>query len=328
MLLQTSTLSNILSLLILLPPPFPASQRAFDKDIVALMTKRVIDIAGCAPKGLKVYLNGKRVDVASFKDYVDMYLPSPDTQRVHEKISDRWEVVIAPTDGHFQQTSFVNSICTIKGGTHVTLIADQAVKGLTELINKKHKTANVKPFQIKNHMWVFVNSLIENPAFDSQTKVNLTSKKTSFGSDPVLSEAFLKKLQKVGIVESVLAYSKFQEDKALKKNDGKKTSGRLVGIPKLEDANEAGGRRAAECTLILTEGDSAKTLAMAGLSIVGRDLFGVFPLRGKVLNVREANHKQIMANQEISYLKQVRIFPFFFFLYFLFLCCWHCCSTH
>lgn len=93
----------------------------------------------------------------------------------------------------------------------------------------------------------------------------------------------------------------------MKKNDGKKKSGRLVGIPKLEDANEAGGKNASDCTLILTEGDSAKALAMGGLTVVGRDYYGVFPLRGKLLNVREASHKQILANQEISYLKQVGI---------------------
>ena len=40
---------------------------------------------------------------------------------------------------------------------------------------------------------------------------------------------------------------------------------RLTGIPKLEDANFAGGPRSLECTLILTEGDSAKALAMSGL---------------------------------------------------------------
>jgi DNA topoisomerase II len=62
----------------------------------------------------------------------------------------------------------------------------------------------------------------------------------------------------------------------------------LLGIPKLEDANEAGSRTAERCTIILTEGDSAKSLALAGIEVVGRDTFGVFPLRGKFLNVRDA----------------------------------------
>ena len=96
---------------------------------------------------------------------------------------------------------------------------------------------------------------------------------------------------KTGVVESVLAFAAFKQSKELKKTDGAKR-GRLVGIPKLDDANEAGGRNSDKCTLILTEGDSAKALAISGLSVVGRDHYGVFPLRGKLLNVRDATHQQ------------------------------------
>ena len=80
---------------------------------------------------------------------------------------------------------------------------------------------------------------------------------------------------------------------------------RLSGLPKLSDANNAGTRKAQECTLILTEGDSAKALAIAGLGVVGRDNYGVFPLRGKLLNVREARHDQIMKNEEIQNIKKI-----------------------
>ena len=68
---------------------------------------------------------------------------------------------------------------------------------------------------------------------------------------------------------------------------------RLTGVAKLEDANDAGSKNSLDCTLILTEGDSAKTLAVSGLGVIGRDQYGVFPLRGKLLNVREASHKQV-----------------------------------
>ena len=74
---------------------------------------------------------------------------------------------------------------------------------------------------------------------------------------------------------------------------------------KLTDANKAGGRSGKDCTLILTEGDSAKSLAVAGLSVIGRDNYGVFPLRGKLLNVRDAKHDQIMKNEEIQNIKKI-----------------------
>ncbi len=80
---------------------------------------------------------------------------------------------------------------------------------------------------------------------------------------------------------------------------------RITGLTKLCDANKAGSRRADECTLILTEGDSAKALAVAGLGVVGRDTYGVFPLRGKLLNVRDAKHDQIMKNEEIQNIKKI-----------------------
>eukprot|EP00419_Tripos_fusus_P060173 CAMPEP_0172920608 /NCGR_PEP_ID=MMETSP1075-20121228/204394_1 /TAXON_ID=2916 /ORGANISM="Ceratium fusus, Strain PA161109" /LENGTH=88 /DNA_ID=CAMNT_0013780657 /DNA_START=1 /DNA_END=264 /DNA_ORIENTATION=+ len=81
---------------------------------------------------------------------------------------------------------------------------------------------------------------------------------------------------------------------------GRGNAMRILGIPKLDDANFAGGKRSAECTLILTEGDSAKSLAIAGLEVIGRDRYGVFPLKGKVLNVRDANYKQVSGNNEIQ----------------------------
>ncbi len=115
-----------------------------------------------------------------------------------------------------------------------------------------------------------------------------------YSSKCQISEKFYGQVLKSGIVENVLTWAKFKAESVLdKKQSGKKTN-KLKGIPKLEDANDAGGRNSLDCTLILTEGDSAKTLAVAGLGVVGRDKYGVFPLRGKLLNVREATHKQVI----------------------------------
>ena len=109
---------------------------------------------------------------------------------------------------------------------------------------------------------------------------------------------------KSGIVENILTFAKAKQNAQLKKTDGAKRS-RISGITKLDDANNAGTKKGSLCTLILTEGDSAKALAVSGLSVVGRDNFGVFPLRGKLLNVREANHKQILENVEVQALKKI-----------------------
>ncbi|XP_038905935.1 DNA topoisomerase 2 [Benincasa hispida] len=282
-----------------------------EDDVVALMKKRVLDLAGCLGKTVKVELNGQRVPIKSFQDYVDLYLKSASTfqteppKRYHIKPNDRWEIVVTLSEGQFQQVSFVNGISTIKGGTHVDYITNQISNYVMTAVNKKNKNANVKAHNVKNYLWVFINALIDNPSFDSQTKETLTKRSNSFGSTCELTPEFLKNVAtKSGIMDSVLSWVNFKQSKDLKKTDGAKTE-KISGIEKLEDANCAGGKNSEKCTLILTEGDSAKALAMAGLGVVGRDFYGVFPLRGKLLNVREATSKQITENKEIQYIKQI-----------------------
>ncbi|XP_076013334.1 DNA topoisomerase 2-beta [Genypterus blacodes] len=277
-----------------------------DKDIVALLTRRAYDIAGSC-KGVKVTLNGKKLPVNGFRSYVDLYVKDKLDETgvalkvVNESVNERWEVCLTMSEKGFQQISFVNSIATTKGGRHVDYVVDQIVAKLIEVVKKKNKAGViVKPFQVKNHIWVFVNALIENPSFDSQTKENMTLQTKSFGSKCLLSEKFVKAATNCGIVESILNWVKFKAQTQLNKKCSSVKHSKIKGIPKLDDANDAGGKHSSLCTLILTEGDSAKSLAVSGLGVIGRDRYGVFPLRGKILNVREATHKQIMENAEIN----------------------------
>ncbi|XP_055638882.1 DNA topoisomerase 2 [Toxorhynchites rutilus septentrionalis] len=281
-----------------------------DDDIVGLMSRRAFDVAA-STRGVSVYLNGKKLPIKNFKDYIDLYIKDQQDEVggpvkiCYENANERWEVAVTLSDRGFQQVSFVNSIATTKGGRHVDYIVDMIVKQLIEVLKKKNKGGvNIKPFQVKNHMWVFINCLIVNPTFDSQTKENMTLQSKSFGSKCTLSEKFITTVSKSGIVESVLQWAKFKAQTELSKTSGSKKS-KIKGVPKLEDANDAGTKNSLNCTLILTEGDSAKTLAVSGLGVVGRDTYGVFPLRGKLLNVREATHKQILENAEINNLNKI-----------------------
>uniref|UniRef100_A0A1A9WKD3 DNA topoisomerase 2 n=1 Tax=Glossina brevipalpis TaxID=37001 RepID=A0A1A9WKD3_9MUSC len=280
-----------------------------DEDIIALMSRRAFDIAASS-KGVAVYLNGKKLPVKSFKDYIDLYIKNDvDTGQpmkvIYEQCGERWEIACCPSDRGFQQVSFVNSIATTKGGRHVDHVADNVIKQLLEVLKKKNKGGiSIKPFQVRNHLWIFINCLIENPTFDSQTKENMTLQVKGFGSKCTISEKFIAGVAKSGIVESVLSWAKFKAENDIAKTGGKK-SHKIKGIPKLEDANEAGTKNSFMCTLILTEGDSAKSLAVSGLGVIGRNLYGVFPLRGKLLNVREATFKQLTENAEINNLCKI-----------------------
>ncbi|GIQ81461.1 DNA topoisomerase II, eukaryotic-type [Kipferlia bialata] len=316
-----------------------------DNDHMAMMAKRTLDIAGCNDK-LKVSLNGVPFGVDGFEDYVKMFFRSafPDLCHVDEdpeedsdvidedstkkkkkkpakkapedkyiayaKVSDRFEVAVTQTpSGAFEQISFVNSINTYAGGSHVDCVADQLMKPIQDEVMKKSKLGkDEKPpskGQVKSRIWLFVRSLVINPSFNSQAKSVLGTTSSSFAMDCQIAPAFLKKIVKLPLLADIVDLAIVNRSKELKKSDGTKKA-RVRGIPKLDDANHAGqGKKAQQCTLILTEGDSAKTLAVAGLEIVGRDKYGVFPLRGKMLNVRGAKAKQIAENTEISYIKQI-----------------------
>jgi DNA topoisomerase-2 len=257
-------------------------------------------------KKLNVYLNGKKLPVKDFKSYLGLFdgITPP---AAYEKVSDKWEVGVGVSDsGSFQQISFVNAIATTKGGGHVNYIADQVAKRLQAAVKKKNKGGTeVKPNQIKNHLAIFVNCLVENPTFDSQTKENMTIRPSTFTSVK-LSDKFMKQVEKSGVVDSIMSYAKFKQNQALKRKGGTKKT-KLTGITKLDDANFAGTAKSRDCTLIITEGDSAKSLAVSGLSVVGRDYYGVFPLKGKLLNVRDATHAQIMKNEEIMNLVEIMV---------------------
>ena len=246
----------------------------------------ITQIAGSMSDGkgkkLNVYLNGSKLKVHDFKCYIALF-QGISTPEVFEKVGNDWEVGVGCNmdGGGFQQISFVNAIATTKGGGHVDYITNLLIKHLQAAVAKKNKgSKELKPAQIKNHLSVFINCLVENPTFDSQTKENLTTKPTSFKKNLTLSNQFMKRVVKCGVVESIMQFAKFQESRALQRKGGTKKS-KLRGISKLDDANHAGTSKSKDCTLIITEGDSAKSLAMAGLSVVGRDYYGVFPLKGE-----------------------------------------------
>ncbi|KAF2773469.1 type II DNA topoisomerase [Teratosphaeria nubilosa] len=285
-----------------------------DDDFEALVKRRVYDMAGTC-KGVKVWLNNERIKITKFKQYMEMYTKAIKTENLTnngtapEQIiltdspHERWEIGFAVSDGSFQQVSFVNSIATTAGGSHVNFIADQICDKLEEIVNKKNKGGvKLKKAQIRNHIFLFVNCLIVNPAFASQTKEQLTTKPSAFGSKPQVGEKFLKDIAKTEAVNNILHFAQQKADKVLAKSDGNRRT--RMNNSKLTDANKAGTKDGYKCTLVLTEGDSAASLALAGRAVIDPDLFGVFPLRGKMLNVRDASIDQIAKNAEIQNIKK------------------------
>ena len=275
-------------------------------DMFSIMKKRAYDLAACTGSNVAVHFNENKIDCKTLDKYVDYYLGSKaDCPRVYEKINDKWEIVVTLSPSEtFEQVSFVNGIFTSSGGKHVDYVVNQITKKLSDFISKKKKI-NVKTSFIKENIMIFIKCLIDNPSFNSQTKELMTTNKDKFGSKCEITDKTITAISKIGIIEKAIELTELKDSKALKKNDGKKQN-RIKGLPKLDDAIWAGQKnKSKECTLILTEGDSAKAMAMAGMAIVGRQKFGVFPLKGKILNVKDgSNAKKLLENAEISSIKK------------------------
>ena len=275
------------------------------KDMLALLKKRTYDIAAITGRNVKVKWNNLLVPVKDFVDYVDMYIGNKtDSIRVHEKCNERWEYVVAlsKTD-EFNQISFVNGISTSKGGKHVEYILNQIVKKIVVYIQKKKKM-DVKPAAIKDQLMLFIRCDIENPAFDSQTKDYMNTPISKFGSSCVVSDKFIDKIIKMGVMDQACEVTTIKENKTAKKSDGNKTKN-LRGIPKLVDANYAGTNKSHLCSIIFCEGDSAKAGIISGLSKEDRNIYGIYPMKGKLFNVRGETVKKINENKEVIEIKQI-----------------------
>ena len=272
-------------------------------DMTALFTKRVYDIAAVTDRSIRVKYNGAVVPVKDFKQYIGLYI-RPEVKRVYEAPSERWEYAVCLTNtDEFAHVSFVNGICTSKGGKHVEYIMGQLLRKLAAYIKTKKKV-DVKPATIKEQLTLFLRCDVENPAFSSQTKDELTTTSANFGSACTVSDEFVEKVAKMGVMEAACALTEVKEAKAAKKTDGAKTR-TIRGIPKLIDANFAGTEKSAQCTIIFCEGDSAKAGIVSGLSKEDRNTIGVYPVKGKFMNVRGEAVKRIAENTEIAEIKRI-----------------------
>jgi DNA topoisomerase-2 len=276
-------------------------------DMIALLKKRFYDICAVtdqSEKKIKFSYNGIPSTIKNFQQYIDLYIGS--AKRVYEASEcGRWEYAVSMAPNHeFTQVSFVNGICTYKGGKHVEYIVGQIVRKLVDYIEKKKKV-RVNSAAIKEQLILFLRCDIENPAFDSQTKDFMNTPSNKFGSSCSVSDAFVEKVAKMGVMETACDLTQAKEkNTAAKKTDGSKTKN-VRGIENFMDANHSGTAQSGNCILILCEGLSAMSGIVSGLSSEDRNIIGIYPLRGKLLNVRGESVKKITDNKEITDLKKI-----------------------
>uniref|UniRef100_A0A6C0DP55 DNA topoisomerase (ATP-hydrolyzing) n=1 Tax=viral metagenome TaxID=1070528 RepID=A0A6C0DP55_9ZZZZ len=282
------------------------------EDMLSVLHTRTVELASLCGKDVKVSWNGETIASNTFEKFVKLFLREQSTC-VYEASGPRWEVAAILTRSLYDEScetggeepnaiSFVNGINTRKGGKHVETVVRKVLGDFCEAATKKK--VPVKPSQVKDAVVFFVNATIVNPSFDSQTKETLTTPVAKFGSQYKTEGKLVDGLMKIGLLEEAQAAIDAKAVKDAKKTDGSKKK-TLRGYPKLVDALWAGTAKSQECTLILTEGDSAATSAISGLTVVGREKFGIFPLRGKLLNVKDISQEKFNKNEELTAIKAI-----------------------
>lgn len=271
-------------------------------EMINLFKRRTYDIVGTSKKQLKVYWNDELINIKSFEDYMKLYYENMPPY-VYQCFNENWSIgIIYDNSKDNKIISFVNGLFTEHGGTHVNYIKDQLLKKITEEVKTKHKNLKIKNSTIMDNLSIFINATINNATFNSQSKEMLKNKASDFTIKCELDDKFIKKICKTGLLEDIVQTLEAKQTNELKKTDATKKDN-LQKIIKLSDANWAGTKKSCECSLILTEGDSAKALVVAGNPDPNK--YGIFPLKGKSLNVREATKKQLLENEELINIKKI-----------------------
>jgi len=273
-------------------------------DFFLIIKARAYDIAGCTDTKVNVHFNNCLIRINDFDDYIQMHFPKDNRDEIiYQKINSNWEIAVAPnfsTELTGKQISFANGARTIKGGRHVQYVFNQLYRGISERLKKKKE--EVKESILRYNMMIFVNCTIDSPAFDGQTKEELTTEIKKLYPTCSVKDKFIDRVYKTSIIENAIQFGKAtQAITGPKSNLTRKSI--LRDIPKLEDANDAGTKNWDACVLIITEGDSAKSMVMKALP--NRDQYGVFPIRGKLLNIVEATQVQVKNNAEIINIQRI-----------------------
>lgn len=260
-----------------------------DDDHFKMIEKRVYDIAACNTN-LKVYFNGKLINIKTFEDYIKYYTKDFFYEAKKDKT---WSLGIALSNNGFQQVSFANSTDTYDGGTHVDYIMNQIIAQLREFFMKKHKV-DVRPGELKNHMFLFLDSTVINPSFSSQTKEKLITEIKDFGSTFEVSNKLVQSIIKSEIVNSILDW--IQQKKSAEESKLQRDLNKKLDKIKVEKLIDAKGKDRWKYSIGLFEGDSAIS---AFRKYRDPQTMGAFALKGKFVNVSEMTNQKLVKNTEV-----------------------------
>lgn len=265
------------------------NMEGLDEEHFNLIKKRTIDIAACNPD-IKIYFNGELVKIKSFDNYISYYTEESFTDTNKDK---SWIIGVGNSKEGFKQVSFVNSTETYDGGTHVDYVLNQIVTELREFFRKKHKV-DVKPSEIKNHIFLFMNTTVINPAFSSQTKEKLITEIKDFGFTYEVSNKLIKNILKSEVVESILDW--IQRKKEADENKLAREANKNLSKIKVNKLIDAKGKNRRKCSISIFEGDSASSPFR---NYRNPETQGAFCLKGKFVNAMDMSNTKLISNKEV-----------------------------
>lgn len=287
-------------------------------DMFALFYKRVYDIALCTNSCVNIYLNEKKIDTKNLVEYIKMYYNHEVTPVYHEEFLNykskqgailplHWKIgAIFDPDNGYRHFSYVNGIYTPLGGSHVEEVRKKIMDKIIKHFEDKKKVERTKVSKfIKSNLTLFIDCTIINPKFTSQTKEFMASSVTDYKLRCNIPDNFVKDFMTKEFIEDVMSKLEFDENRKMERSVNGTKKKKLKGMKKLADAHRAGTQMSKYCSLLLTEGDSAKPYAIAGREVIGSEYFGVFPLKGKLINTRKNTRSKVLKNTEIRNIMQI-----------------------
>lgn len=270
----------------------------FNDDFILLVRDRVMKLAACFPE-IQFTLNGEKFKFKSIREYFNIYSDNYELES-----SDNVSIMVTTSpDEKFISISAVNGLDIRNGGSHIDYFNEQIVKYLRPLITKKYKF-DVTPSQIVQHIkMVSIAKNFKNLKFDSQTKEFITNSRNEVVSN-IGTFDFEKLANRIfkneSIITPIIEYQLMKDEQAKKRKlaaEQKKLSSANVSKhvkPQSKDATKN--------ILYIVEGDSAK-----GNFIQVRDKqhHGIFPLRGKIINVIKSKPIDILKNEECKSLMSI-----------------------
>jgi DNA topoisomerase-2 len=266
---------------------------------------------------IPVKINGEVYDCSNIKSYSKLLYPDEEMNEVIEKSivyeykkdNTSIELCAMDTPDNAETLSYVNGMITKEGGVHVNSVLKALTKDIIPMFNESKKTkekkekkqGNIKISDISPHISLIIVCRLPDPKFSSQSKTKLSDPEINF----TIPSKVMIPVKKWKLMERLDMTLQIKQFNVLKDTDGKKK--RHISNLKGDDANYAGTNKSRECTLYIVEGKSAMGYAVKAISTInnGRDFHGILPIRGKLLNVMNANANQIAENEELKEIKKM-----------------------